>query len=71
MAAVMPVIVYPPAEAGGRRVQIGGQIVGTAYSLHDLAVFLERAGLEGYDDLDVAGWHQIEWRGGGPEAWTH
>ncbi|HET6633718.1 MAG TPA: hypothetical protein VFH77_01685 [Streptomyces sp.] len=47
-----------------------GAILGTAYSLHDLAVFLERAGLEGFDDLDAAGSPLIEWRGGGPDVWT-
>ncbi|MFI9648832.1 hypothetical protein ACIHAA_21320 [Streptomyces sp. NPDC052040] len=45
-------------------------ILGTAYSLHDLTVFLERAGLEGWDELDVAAAEGlIEWRGGGPDAW--
>jgi hypothetical protein len=65
------VIVYPPSETGGRRVRAGGKTLGTAFSLHDLAVFLEQAGLEGYDELDVAGWEHIEWRGGGPEQWEH
>ncbi|MFI1701982.1 hypothetical protein ACH419_39380 [Streptomyces bobili] len=65
------VIVYPPTETGGRRVRVDGTILGMAFSLHDLTVFLERAGLEGYDELDVAGWDRIEWRGGGPDVWTH
>ncbi|MFF3519079.1 hypothetical protein [Streptomyces sp. NPDC002573] len=38
------VIVFPPGEGGGRRIQVGSQTLGTAYSLHDLSVFLERAG---------------------------
>jgi hypothetical protein len=67
--AERPVVVYPPSEGGGRRVRVDGAILGTAYSLHDLTVFLERAGLEGWDDLDVAGSGLIEWRGGGPDAW--
>ncbi|MFD5566669.1 hypothetical protein [Streptomyces cadmiisoli] len=63
------VVVYPPTEAGGRRVRVDGRILGTAYSLHDLTVFLQHAGLEGWDELDVAGWEGIEWRGGGPDDW--
>ncbi|MEV8042434.1 hypothetical protein AB0P02_01135 [Streptomyces griseoluteus] len=63
------VVVYPPKEAGGRPVLIADVRVGTAFSLHDLTVFLQAAGLEGWDDLDVAGWEHIEWRGGGPETW--
>ncbi|MFJ4551079.1 hypothetical protein ACIP4X_17940 [Streptomyces sp. NPDC088817] len=43
-----------------------GTILGTAYSLHDLSVFMERAGL---DDLDVAMSPLVEWHGGGPEEW--
>ncbi|MFI1371319.1 hypothetical protein ACH4UY_04815 [Streptomyces longwoodensis] len=65
------VVVYPPSETGGRRVRVDGEILGTAYSLHDLAVFLERAGLEGWDEQDVAQADLIEWRGGGPEQWVH
>lgn len=68
--AMPRVVVYPPAaEGGGRRVRVDGEILGTAYSLQDLTVFLERAGLEGWDELDVAGAELIEWRGGGPDAW--
>jgi len=66
------IVVYPPSETGGRRVRVDGAILGTAYSLHDLAVFLERAGLEGWDELDVAQHAELfEWRGGGPDAWEH
>jgi hypothetical protein len=63
------VVVSPPTETGGRRVQINGETLGTAYSLHDLSVFLERAGLEGLDEIDVAESPLIEWHGGGPEVW--
>lgn len=64
------VVVYPPAENGARHVTVDGQTIGTAFSLHDLAVFLERAGLEGWDELDVAQHAElIEWRGGGPDVW--
>lgn len=66
------VVVSPPEEHGGRRIYVDGQPLGTAFSLHDLAVFLERAGLEGWDELDVARHAQlIEWHGGGPDVWTH
>ncbi|MFF6829616.1 hypothetical protein [Streptomyces longwoodensis] len=65
------VVVYPPSETGGRRVRVDGEILGTAYSLHDVSVFLERAGLEGWDELDVAQAELIEWRGGGPDQWEH
>ncbi|MEV5987733.1 hypothetical protein AB0L85_22420 [Streptomyces sp. NPDC052051] len=63
------VIVDRPEEGGGRRVQVDGESLGVAYSLHDLSVFLERAGLEGLDELDVAMSPLIEWHGGGPEVW--
>ena len=63
------VIVDPPGEGGGRRVRVDGETLGTAYSLHDLAVFLERAGLEGLDELEVAMSPLVEWHGGGPEEW--
>ncbi|WP_225080433.1 hypothetical protein [Streptomyces sp. CoT10] len=63
------VIVDPPGEGGGRRVRADGTVLGTAYSPHDLAVFMERAGLEGLDELDVAMTPLVEWHGGGPEVW--
>ncbi|MFF4958314.1 hypothetical protein [Streptomyces sp. NPDC001222] len=63
------VIVSAPSETGGRRVRSDGEILGMAYSLHDLAVLLQRAGLEGWDEVDVAESPVIEWHGGGPEVW--
>ncbi|MFG2025688.1 hypothetical protein [Streptomyces sp. NPDC048825] len=63
------VIVYPPSETGGRRVRIDDRVLGTAYSLHDLTVFLQNAGLTGWDELDVAESGLIEWHEGGPEVW--
>lgn len=63
------VIVYPPLEAGGRKVGVDDRILGTAYSLHDLTVFLQNAGLTGWDELDVADSDLIEWHEGGPEVW--
>ncbi|WP_369243800.1 hypothetical protein [Streptomyces sp. R41] len=63
------VIVYPPSESGGRGVRVDSTILGTAYSLHDLTVFLRGAGLPDWDELDVAESGLIEWHGGGPEVW--
>ncbi|GAA3045760.1 hypothetical protein [Streptomyces glomeratus] len=63
------VIVSAPSETGGRRVRSDGEILGMAYNLHDLAVLLQRAGLEGWDEVDVAESPLIEWHGGGPEVW--
>ncbi|MFE0801022.1 hypothetical protein [Streptomyces sp. NPDC058812] len=68
MARERPVIAYPLSETGGRRVPIDEEILGTAHSLHDLTVFLQQAGLEGRDDLDVVGSELIEWRDGGPRC---
>ncbi|MFF1659579.1 hypothetical protein [Streptomyces sp. NPDC058255] len=63
------VSVYPPSGTGGRRVCIDDQMLGTAYSLHDLTVFRPNAGLTGWDELDVAESGCIEWHEGGPEVW--
>ncbi|MEV5084905.1 hypothetical protein AB0K74_41205 [Streptomyces sp. NPDC056159] len=63
------VIVDPPGKGGGRQVRADGTTLGTAYSLHDLSVFMERAGLEGLDELDVAMSPLVEWHGSGPEVW--
>ncbi|MFB8183185.1 hypothetical protein ACFC8N_45855 [Streptomyces sp. NPDC055966] len=63
------VIADPPREGGGRHVQVDSETLGTAYSLHDLSVLLERAGLEGLDVVDLVNSPLIEWHGGGPEVW--
>lgn len=64
-----PVAIEPPTQAGGRRVRVGGEILGTAYQAADILEFLRRAGLDPdtiqLDDPDL-----IEWHGGGPEVWT-
>jgi hypothetical protein len=65
------VIVYPPDEEGGRRIRVDGTILGRAFRLRDVVAFLETAGLQGIDDLDVARAEWIEWRGGGPDVWEH
>jgi len=71
MASVMPVVVYPPDEDGGRRVRVDGEILGRAYGLRDIAEFLRRAGIEDVDEAYVAESGLIEWRGGGPQVWEH
>ncbi|WP_333744082.1 hypothetical protein [Streptomyces ardesiacus] len=71
MATDRPVIVYPPDEQGGRRVRVDGTILGLAYSTRDVAAFMQEAGLQSFDEMDVVRSALIEWRGGGPEVWTH
>lgn len=69
MASVKPVVVYPPAADGGRRVRVDDQFLGIAYGLLDVAEFLRRAGIEDADEAYVAASGLIEWRGGGPGVW--
>ncbi|MET9735746.1 hypothetical protein ABZZ79_35495 [Streptomyces sp. NPDC006458] len=69
MATEHPVTVYPPSADGGRRVRIGGRFVGIAYGVLDVAAFLQEAGLQDWDEMDVVRSELIEWRGGGPDAW--
>jgi hypothetical protein len=58
-----PIIVHRPSAAGGRRVTAHGQILGVAFSDHDLVVFLEAAGvLDPELVLDDPRW--VEWQGG-------
>ncbi|MFE6284375.1 hypothetical protein [Streptomyces sp. NPDC057877] len=71
MASDRPVVVYPPDEDGGRRVRVEEKILGLAYSIRDVAAFLQEAGLQDWDEMDVVRSALIEWRGGGPEVWTH
>lgn len=68
MASRAPVVVYPPAPGGGRRVRADGAILGVAYRPTDLREFLRRAGLDP-EAVDLADPALIEWRGGGPEVW--
>ncbi|MET9142416.1 hypothetical protein [Streptomyces sp. NPDC004042] len=64
-----PVIVSPPDESGGRRVRVDGTILGLAYGIQDVARFMQEAGLQEFDEMDVVRSGLIEWRGGGPDAW--
>ncbi|MFI8300015.1 hypothetical protein ACIGCZ_29225 [Streptomyces nigra] len=70
MADDQPVVIYPPDEEGGRRVQIVETILGRAYSVRDVARFIQEAGLPDFDEMDVVRSGLIEWRGGGPDEWT-
>ncbi|GHG99279.1 hypothetical protein [Streptomyces lanatus] len=69
MASAQPVVVYPPADDGGRRVRAGDRFLGMAYGLVDVAEFLFRVGVEEADPEYVRRSALIEWRGGGPDVW--
>ncbi|MFF0139695.1 hypothetical protein ACFYRN_24980 [Streptomyces sp. NPDC005227] len=71
MTSATPVIVYPPDETGARRVRADGAILGLAYSVRDIVAFLQEAGLQDADEMDVVRSSMIEWRGGGPDVWEH
>lgn len=64
------VIVYPPDEDGGRRVRVDAVILGRAFSVQDIAAFMQTAGLQDWNEMDVIRSEMIEWQGGGPEVWT-
>ncbi|MFF8659445.1 hypothetical protein [Streptomyces huasconensis] len=70
MASTVPVVIYPPDGDGGRRVRVDGTILGRAYSVQDVARFLQEAGLQEYDEMDVVRSSLIEWRGGGSDVWA-
>ncbi|MCL8010227.1 hypothetical protein [Streptomyces sp. AS02] len=70
MASTHPVVVYPPAADGGRRVRVDDHFLGMAYGLLDVAEFLRRAGIEDADPEYVRQSGLIEWRGGGPDVWA-
>ncbi|MFJ8163835.1 hypothetical protein ACIRBY_23310 [Streptomyces sp. NPDC096136] len=68
------IVVHPPAPTGGRRVvahiHAEDSILGTAYTLADVAEFLRRIGVDDPDAVLAAGDPLMEWRGGGPEVWA-
>ncbi|MES4886184.1 hypothetical protein ABVB69_37710 [Streptomyces sp. NPDC000349] len=72
MNRTRPVVIYPPADDGGRRVRINDHFVGIAYTPTDIAAFIQEAGLQSFDAVDVVRSQLIEWRGGGPSPapWT-
>ncbi|MGV9761675.1 hypothetical protein ACWDUC_38555 [Streptomyces tricolor] len=62
-----PIVVHRLSSSGGRRVTVHShgqdEILGTAYSDHDLVVFLEGAGVDDPEAIwDDPRW--VEWRGG-------
>ncbi|MCT7353444.1 hypothetical protein N4P33_14840 [Streptomyces sp. 15-116A] len=65
-----PVVIYPPASDGGRRVRVGARFIGMAYGVLDVVEFLRLAGLEEVDDDWVRQSELVEWRGGGPGHWV-
>jgi hypothetical protein len=65
------VVIYPPAEDGGRRVRAGERFLGMAYGLLDVVEFLRLAGMEDADEDWVRRPGPVEWRGGGPDVWEH
>lgn len=66
-----PIVVHPSSPSGGRRVTVRGEILGLAFSAQDIARFMQEAGLQDFDEMDVVRSALIEWRGGGPEVWAH
>ncbi|MEU8976019.1 hypothetical protein AB0D11_43765 [Streptomyces monashensis] len=69
MTEMPQVVVYPPADDGGRRVRVGSRFVGMAYTLHDIVDFLNRTGSQFVEPEDVTSAAWVEWRGVGPDAW--
>ncbi|MEU1406800.1 hypothetical protein ABZ471_31390 [Streptomyces sp. NPDC005728] len=50
-----PIVVHPPSRTDGQRVTVHSpgrdEILGTAYSDHDLVVFLESAGIHDPENI--------------------
>jgi hypothetical protein len=70
MASARPIVIYPPASDGGRRVRLDDRFVGMAYGLLDIVEFLRLAGLEHVDEDWVRQSGLIEWRGPGAGEWN-
>ncbi|MEV4437500.1 hypothetical protein AB0K09_00535 [Streptomyces sp. NPDC049577] len=64
------VVVYPPDERGWRKVRYDGRILGTAYKVSDIPVFLAKAGYEDAENVDLNDESLFDWRGGGPDSWA-
>ncbi|MEU3072697.1 hypothetical protein [Streptomyces laurentii] len=68
-----PIVVHRPSDSGGRRVSVHShgqdEVLGTAYSDHDVAVFLEGAGITDPENIwDDPQW--VEWSGGRAHDFT-
>ncbi|MFD6878440.1 MULTISPECIES: hypothetical protein [unclassified Streptomyces] len=66
---VAKLIVYPPGEHGWRWVRYDGTAIGVAHRPSDIRAFLETAGLQDAEEIDLTDPALVEWRGGGPEVW--
>jgi hypothetical protein len=68
-----PITVHRPSASSGRQVTAHShgrfQILGTAFSDHDLVVFIEAAGIEA-PDMVLYDPRFVEWRGGRAHRWT-
>lgn len=64
-----PRVVIEPVVGMGRRVRVGAEILGIAYSAADLVEFLRRAGLDP-DQVDLGDRALFDWHGGGPDVWA-
>ncbi|MFJ9729620.1 hypothetical protein ACIRP3_43580 [Streptomyces sp. NPDC101209] len=62
--------ITPPDHEGGQLVRSHHKVVGRAYDLQTMIVFLHRASLNPEDEDDVAVSDLIEWNGGGPHTWV-
>ncbi|MEW2252949.1 hypothetical protein AB0907_37205 [Streptomyces sp. NPDC006975] len=71
MTTARPIVIYPPAADGGRRVRVNDRFVGMAYGVLDVVEFLRLAGMDDVDDVWVRQSDLIEWRSGGPGVWAH
>ncbi|MFJ5551835.1 hypothetical protein [Streptomyces sp. NPDC093225] len=63
-------VIYPPDEQGWRRVRYDDVAIGVAHKPSDILVFLEAAGMEDLEALDLTDPALVAWRGGGPETWA-
>ncbi|MEU5522806.1 Yip1 family protein [Streptomyces sp. NPDC093250] len=61
------VVVEPPDSRGLRRVTVGGETVGSAWSLGELRRMLRRLGYP--EDMDLDDPASISWRGGDSRTW--
>ncbi|MCX4480261.1 hypothetical protein OOK44_28035 [Streptomyces cellulosae] len=71
MSSTLPVVIYPPDEDGDRRVRVDGQVLGRAFSVQDVARFMQEAGLQDWGEMDVVRSALIDWRRGGSDVWEH
>lgn len=66
---IAPVVVHAPCDGGRRQVSVAGEAAGVAYGAADVLALVRRFGVE-LEYGEVAASALIEWRGGGPDAWS-